>query len=507
VRSFIGDSLRFVSVVGDNVVAAASTAFPLAGAIWTVVTFAIKACQAQSEDYDQLLALIGETGNLLKTIKIIETTLPDCESYTKFITEALTAIIGVFAVQTKMMLMKRPLVFLHILVQGGGDSDLTDVYAGVTRALTHLSGANQMMAIKNTEDIKTLVAQLGGDVSFYHENIMEKLANQANGIEMSYRAILVNKLGVEANQQGIEANHQLLAQMLKMMQSERPEKPKQIKNAEESESNARVPVNRVNTYLEIHKDPELMRSNLARSYVPESVAWLFETQRYQDWLSNNEPFLPFADGEGQGKSHVAYAVTQHLEAQRELDLDTAVSYFWFQPELNDATMLTHALCSILTQISKQDRIFREKLAKGIQATEPVKDWAQITAPEFWQMFRFDKYYKEEGSLKLYIVLDNVDFTTMDEYVLLALIAKAVLKGSRIQVFLTYLTRSEDQMQIVTGPAMRISSKDRRRSKAQVLESRSKAMPRLSRFGAAAKQHILETLRDDKFGKFDTLGLF
>ena len=511
VRAYIGDSLRFVSVVGDNVVAAASAAFPPAGAIWTVATFAIKACQAQSEDYDQLLALIGETGNLLKTIKIIETTLPDCESYTRFITEALTAIIGVFAVQTKLMLMKRPLVFLHTLARGGGDRDLDEAYARVTEALSRLSGANQMMTIKNTEEIKTnqvmtikttediqtRVAQLGGDVNFYHENIMEKLVNQANGMEMNYQAI----------QLGFQANQQLLEQLLKTTQSERPENPKQIKNAQESESNALVPINLVNTYFEIHKDPELRRHDLARSHVPNSVDWLFETQRYQDWLSNNEAFLPFADEEGQGKSHVAYAVIQHLEAQRELDSDTAVAYFWFQPELNDATLLVHALCSIFIQISKQDRNFREKLAKGIQATEPVENWKQITPVEFWQMFRFDKYYKEEGSSKLYIVLDNVEFTTMDEFLLLALIDRAVKKGSRIKVFLTYSTRSEENMQVVTGSAMRISSEDRRRSKAHVLESRFEAMPRLSRFGATAKQHILQTLRDDKFGKLNTMGPF
>jgi hypothetical protein len=512
VRSFIGDSLRFVSVVGDNVVAAASTAFPPAGAIWTVVTFAIKACQAQSEDYDQLLALIGETGNLLKTIKIIETTLPDCESYTEFVTEALTAIIGVFAVQTKMMLMKRPLVFLHTLVRGGGDGDLAEAYARVTEALNRLSGANQMMTIKNTEDIKTLVAQLGGDVNFYHENIMEKLANQANGIEMSYQAILANNLGVAANQQGIKANHQLLeqlAQMLEKMQADPLEKHKKIKGNEEIEANALVPINRVNRYFEIEEDPDLMRHKLARSHVPNSAAWLFETERYRDWLSNNEPFFSFADEEGQGKSHLAYAVIQHLEAQRELDSGTAVTYFWFQPALNDSPWLIHALCSIFTQIAKQDHKFREKLAKGIQAAEPIEDWQQFTPLQFWKMFRFDKYYREENSSKLYIVLDNADeFLVRGQLlVLLPKIARAARHGSRIKIFLTYSTRNDYEMQGILGPAMRILSEDRRRSKAEMLESRLEAMPRLSRFRAAAKRRILETLRDDKFSKFDKMGPF
>jgi hypothetical protein len=59
VRTIIGDNLGKVQWVGDQVVSAGEAAFPPAGAIWTVVTYAIKACQKMSRDYDQLLVLIG----------------------------------------------------------------------------------------------------------------------------------------------------------------------------------------------------------------------------------------------------------------------------------------------------------------------------------------------------------------------------------------------------------------------------------------------------------------
>ncbi|KAF2995732.1 t3pks [Curvularia kusanoi] len=332
VREYIGKHLSFVSAVGDNVVASASAAFPPAGAIWTVSAFAIKACQAQSEDYGQLLALIGETGNFLKTIKIIEAAVPDCKGYTEFVTEALTAIIGVFAVQTKFMLMKRPLVFLHTLVRGGGDSDLAAAYARVTEALNRLSRANEMMMIKNTEDIKNLAAHLGERINFYNENIMIELAEQAKGIESNHEAILVTHIGIEANQQGIQANQQLLTKMLGILQSGNIELPKQAKGARQDRNDTTLPINRVNNEFKTDADPELVRQELARSYVPDSAAWFFETQQYQQWLSNDKPFVSFMSEEGEGKSHVAYAVLQQLEEQREVDSGTSVAYFFFQKE-------------------------------------------------------------------------------------------------------------------------------------------------------------------------------
>ncbi|KAJ8117422.1 hypothetical protein OPT61_g1375 [Boeremia exigua] len=497
VREFIGNSLSFISFIGDNVVSSASTAFPPAGAIWTVTAFAIKACQAQSEDYDQLLALISETSNFLKTIKIIEANVPDCKGYTEFVTEALTAIIGVFAVQTKLMLMKRPLVFLHTLVRGGGDGDLAAAYARVTEALNRLSRANEMMAIKNTEDIKILVNQLGGSINFYHENIMAMLADQAKGIEMSHKAIIVNQVGIEANQQGIEANHQLLSHMLRLMQSERLEKPNQSKTLLESAIDASIPINRIDAYFHIDVDPELMRQNLARSHIPNSVAWLFETQRYQDWLTSNKPFLTFASEEGQGKSHVAYAVLQQLEGYQEPDSGTAVAYFCFEPEAGTYPTLMNALCSILIQISKQDHRFRSRLAKGIP-TDDQQDWTQFTVPEFWALFRFDKYYREEGDSKLYIILDNADFCLEDVQVFLAKIATAAQKGSRLKVFLTFSTDMEAEMHINADPVLKMSHEDFKHTKAAVLEAHLEAMPRLSRFQTAAKRRISEALLDDKF---------
>src|ERR1700753_1579900 len=113
VRTIIGENLEKVQWVGDQVISSASAAFPPAGAIWTVATFAIKACQEMSRDFDQLLTLFGEVGSFIKTLEIIEQKVPDCSRYVDCILECLTALMSVFAIQTRFMYEERALRFWH----------------------------------------------------------------------------------------------------------------------------------------------------------------------------------------------------------------------------------------------------------------------------------------------------------------------------------------------------------------------------------------------------------
>jgi len=98
VRTIISENLATVQAIGDQVISSATAAFPPAGAIWTVVTYAIKACQGMSRDYDQLMALIGEAGTFIKTLQIIESSVPDCTPYVDCIIDALTALMMVFSI-------------------------------------------------------------------------------------------------------------------------------------------------------------------------------------------------------------------------------------------------------------------------------------------------------------------------------------------------------------------------------------------------------------------------
>jgi hypothetical protein len=177
VRSIIGDNLGYAQAIGDQIIDSATAAFPPAGAIWTVATYAIKACQSMSRDYNQLVALIGETGNFLKTLQIIEEKVPGCKIYKECVTDALTALMIVFAIQTRFMYEGRALQFWHQL-KGGDDDGPDKAYANVTAAIDRLSRANGLMAVRNTEDIKNLVTHLGGKLDSLYKDMMLQFQQQ-----------------------------------------------------------------------------------------------------------------------------------------------------------------------------------------------------------------------------------------------------------------------------------------------------------------------------------------
>jgi hypothetical protein len=496
VRSFIGNKLSYVQVVGDKVSESAVTSFPPAGAIWTVCTYAIKTCQTMSQDYNQLLALIGEAGNFLKTLEIIEENVPDCKRYTEFVTETLTAIIGVFAVQTKFMLMKRPMAFLHTLVRGGGDGNLEKAYSRVTEALNRLSRANEMMTIKNTEDIKNLVGQWGVRMEFYHDDIMLELQKQTEGIQANQHAVLANQVGIEANQQGIEANRKLLEQIQhQLTRSGEAGTTKDESNSTEVASNVSAAFIKAKKFFGVHVDPETKLKELSRSYVEGSTDCLFDHVVYRSWVDGTEPFLWLIAESGQGKSHLAFSLIEKLKKARQPQASTSVAYFFFQEGLEGYGSSKNALCSIGLQISRQDRKYREKIA----ARNDEQDCTRKSVPEIWEDALFAAHFDKHQPNQLLLVLDSFDCAAQGESAaFLAQLCSILARGLRIKVFFT--ARPYFRIHLGGFTIMKVGTRDLQETKAKILDSRLEALPRVSRFRPLAKHKIKWRLMDEHFSQ-------
>ena len=500
VRSFIGDKLSFVQIVGDKVSASAVTSFPPAGAIWTVCTYAIKTCQAMSQDYNQLLALIGEAGNFLKTLEIVEENVPDCKRYTEFVTETLIAIIGVFAVQTKFMLMKRPMAFLHTLVRGGGDGDLEKAYSRVTEALNRLSRANEMMTIKNTEDIKNLVGQWGVRIEFYHDDIMSELQKQTDGIQGNQLAILANQVGIDANQQGIEANRKLLEQIqLQLTRSSGVETTENESDPTETTSNVSAAFIKAKKFFEVNVDPETTLKELSGSYVEGSTDWLFDHADYRSWIDGIEPLVWFTANQGQGKSHLAFSIIEKLKKGRQLQAGMSVAYFFFQEELKDFVSSKNALCSIGLQISMQDRNYQEKIA----ARDYDQNCARKSIPEIWKDGLFATHFDKNQPNQLLLVLDGFDWAAPGESeAFFEQLYNIRAKGLRIKVFFTARRDLRRDLRISLGGCniWKVDTCDLQETKAKIVESRLKTLPRVSRFHSLAKKEITWRLMNEDFSQ-------
>ncbi|OCK73567.1 hypothetical protein K432DRAFT_430523 [Lepidopterella palustris CBS 459.81] len=493
VRSFIGGNLSYVQIVGDKVSESAAASFPPASAIWTVSTYAIKTCQTMSQDYNQLLALIAEAGNFLKTLEIIEENIPDCKRYNECVAETLIAIVGVFAVQTKFMLMKRPMAFLHTLVRGGGDGDLEKAYSRVTDALSRLSRANEIMTVKNTEDIKNLVGQWGVRMEFYHDDIISELQKQTEGIQANHQAILANQVGIDANQQGIEANRKILEQIqLRLIRSEEERAAKVDSGAEEATHSVSATLIKAKKFFKANANSEMVLKDLSRSYVARSTDWLFDDAVYRSWLDGDKPFLWLSADSGQGKSHIAFSLIERLKKERQSQEGTSVAYFFFQEESATNGASKNALRSIGLQIARQDQRYREKIA--LKSSD--EDCTRKSISEIWKDALFPAHFDKAQTNQLILVLDGFDSAVREESAaFLEKLASIPDQGLRIKVFFTGKPTLQE-----TLARLSLLQLDARveETKAKILESRLETLPRVSRFRPLAKRKIIQRLTDDSF---------
>ncbi|KAH7142803.1 hypothetical protein B0J13DRAFT_445006 [Dactylonectria estremocensis] len=488
-RYFIGKNLDYVQSIGDQVASSATASFPPASAIWTVATYAIKACQAQSKDYDQLLGLIGEAGSFLKTLQIIEENFPDCDCYAECVTDALTSLMIVFGIQTRYMWEGRPLRFLHNLVGGGGDAKLSGAYGSVTTAISRLSRANGLMAVRNTQEIMTLMRSLGENIDFVHEEMVVYFKDQGQRIEAGFDLQEMNFHRQSASLTSIQRSIRELRSQLD-----------QSTNAEEAAQSTTGAVTGTSVALNIAKQffgtppsPLAKFKELRRSFVPGTDSWLYEHKEYQEWQDGETKFLWITGEPGLGKTHLAYSIIESLRAKTNNDPQASVAYYFFQEENEPFRSVKSALRSIGLQIVTQNHKLRETLASG------VDDMCCAT----WTLFNIwhwtiDQLYKEESNDQLFLVIDSLGQAYHDQVnELLVSMEMAVDYKRKIKVVFTgndseLLSMWRKYRVNKHFATISIDPSTARGGMQRLLDSRFESLPRLSRFSDHIKAEIAKS---------------
>ncbi|KAH7113132.1 hypothetical protein B0J13DRAFT_657304 [Dactylonectria estremocensis] len=495
-RHFIGKNLDYAQRIGDQVASSAAPSFPPASAIWTVATYAVKACQAQSKDYDQLLSLIGEAGSFLKTLQIIEDNFPDCDCYAECVTDALTSLMVVFAIQTRYMWEGRPLRFLHNLVGGGGDAKLGAAYGDVTTAISRLSRANGLIAVRNTQEIKTLMESLGENIDFVYEEMVIYFKDQRQRIEAGFDLQELNSQRQSASLASIQRSIRELRSQLD-----------QGTNAEEVAQSATDAVTGKSVALNIAKQffgtppsPLAKFKELRRSFVPGTDSWLYEHKEYQEWQDGETSFLWITGEPGLGKTHLAYSIIESLRAKTNNDPQASVAYYFFQEANEPFRSVKSALRSIGLQIVTQNHKLRETLASG------VDDMCCAT----WTLFNIwcwtiDQLYQEESNDQLFLVIDSLEQANHDQADdLLVFMELAVDYKRKIKVV---FTGNDSELLSIWRKyrvnkhlaTISIDPSTARGGMQRLLDSRFESLPRLSRFSDYMKAEVAKVMTDGKYG--------
>jgi hypothetical protein len=479
VRHFIGENLGYVQFIGDQAIGAATASFPPAGVIWTVATFAIKVCQTVSSDFDKLLGLLGETGSFLRSLQIIETKVPHNNIYQVCVTECLVAIVSVYAVHTKFMLQSRKAAFAHALWRGNDvDPELKDAYDNLHSAINKLTTANSMMVIRNSEDLKDLMAELKVDIRFDHDSIMSQLYTQT--------------VAIYETKEAAEQIKTMVGQVLGLLESKKnPDMEQSETMAEEHMSVAYL---RVKAFLDPPADQITRLVNIQHSFIAGTEDFVVQNPQFQEWLQRKHSYFWIHGDSGTGKSHLAYAITMELKRRFRDSKDVSVAYFLFDRNMSTAFNFRDAFRSICLQVAGQDKRYRETLASRPLENSVLADKDNSTIVDLWD-FLIPDFFAKDGQSQVFLVLDSVDKSEEVkrqevDHIVKSLLREIVDKGLHIQVLLT----SDDRIwPELDGPIVNLTPAECRPATEKIIGSRLKTLPRLSQFRPRTKQQIRNSL--------------
>ncbi|KAH8885431.1 hypothetical protein GQ53DRAFT_695857 [Thozetella sp. PMI_491] len=394
-RSLFVANMSLIEKGAQQLVAAATPAFPPAAAIGTAFTYMLNACRQVSADYNVVTAFFEDMNAFLQRISILESRLPSNKAYRNCLMDVFTSLLEMCGFATKYIELGRFKKWL-INLSKGEDGELGGARKRMDVSLKRLQDATEYAILGNTEEVKRMNADLQKN-----QDLQLNMAEEQNKMLQA----------VMDGQDTVKTELQSIQKLLVMFdQRRKDEGPKQ--GASKAASQNKPPTsNRVRSSFPESTNPEVEYKSIKDNFIPETGSWIFEEDAWNLWATqdaakNPPKILAVSGPPGSGKSHLAVSAYDKLFAAANGGTgETNVGYFFFRETTKDLQYFYQAINWLVIQLAEQNTLMCERI--NVELAKEDSDFDSWGWEDVWGNL-VKPFFGKSSKSKLQIVLDGVD---------------------------------------------------------------------------------------------------
>ncbi|PPJ58132.1 hypothetical protein CBER1_02605 [Cercospora berteroae] len=480
-RSLFMANIGYIESGAQQLVAAATPAFPPAAAIGTALTYMLSACKQVSADYDVVNAFFEDMNAFLQRITILESRLPAYPAYRNCLMDVFTSILKIYI---ELGRLKKWVINMI----KGEDSDLGGARKAMDTSLNRLQAAREYAILGNTEENNRMTVELQQNQDLQTEMI----ENQTKMLE-----------SVLEHQEDVKNDLKNIQKLLTMFDQRNRDVglPRASKAATKPATS-----NRVRTFFEDTVDPAILYQAIQERLLPDTCQWIFEEKAWTSFIApSTDPqegmsVLAIEGAAGHGKSHIAVSVFDQLT--KHASGDTCVASFFFREQNSvDLATFCNAVNWIAIQVAEQNPVLCEMLNAEIRREDldiDISKWQDVRKHLVAPLF------PAGSSAKLYIIWDGLDELIFREKKELLKFFEATKTMANSNISLICTTRPDkeidERLQAACADYLHVSSQKQVADLQLPIWQHLNDDDRLKRFSKFAKQSIVSALVERTDGK-------
>lgn len=509
-RTLFANNLDFLETGAQQLIAAATPAFPPAAAIGTAVTFMLSACRQVSADYDIVVVFFEDMNAFLQRIVILETRMPKYKAYQNCLMDVFTSFLTMCAFAHKYIELGRFKKWVTSLMFGQ-DEELGGARKSMDTQLARLQSATEFAILANTEESKRMEAEL--------------LANQASHGKLleEQRAILGNlQETTDHIHSGVMKLISAFEEQKRLQSHQRGDGETRV-NSKDSKSKAAA-ADKAPSAMKIRNmlpeiEGEIHEYHiLEETQMEDTCSWVFSETQWKEWAGegaveelgdvahdeDDTQTNPTEDGPkllavvgqpGTGKSHIAATIYNRLwnQAQQSPDKLTCVAHFYFREQHQSLSRFVSATTTVVNQIAEQSPTLCEAMSVYYKRDEVEFDiWVWEDHVNVFLAHAFCKGAKH----RLLLILDGIDeMDNLDNFIEFL----KIVKDKELRISIVVTTRPSVVPKITTsaeGGGLTVSeivvTKEKQAADIKTLVwNRINTLPNLRSFGRYVKQRVAD----------------